>query len=66
MATRKLAPGLTVHAVGGQFRRTSIRQGQDRRGLVVLASDVTHFYENMATQPPVYDGLTYRRNAGGL
>ena len=48
----ELAPGLTVHAVGGHSAGLQFVRVKTRRGFVVLASDVTHFYENMASSRP--------------
>ncbi|MBV9459380.1 MAG: N-acyl homoserine lactonase family protein, partial [Bradyrhizobium sp.] len=48
----ELAPGLTVHAVGGHSAGLQFVRVKTRRGFVLLASDVTHFYENMASQRP--------------
>ena len=48
----ELAPGLTVHAVGGHSAGLQFVRVKTRRGFVVLASDVTHFYENMASGRP--------------
>ena len=48
----ELAPGLTVHAVGGHSAGLQFVRIKTRRGFVVLASDVTHFYENMASSRP--------------
>src|ERR1700693_5814120 len=48
----ELAPGLTVHAVGGHSAGLQFVRVKTARGFVVLASDVTHFYENMASSRP--------------
>ena len=48
----ELAPGITVHAVGGHSAGLQFVRVKTRRGFVVLASDVTHFYENMASSRP--------------
>jgi glyoxylase-like metal-dependent hydrolase (beta-lactamase superfamily II) len=48
----ELAPGLTVHAVGGHSAGLQFVRVKTARGFVVLASDVTHFYENMASCRP--------------
>lgn len=47
-----LAPGLTLHHVGGHTMGMQCVRVHTRRGWVVLASDVTHFYENMETDRP--------------
>ena len=48
----ELAPGITVHAAGGHSAGLQFVCVNTRRGPVVLASDVSHFYENMASQRP--------------
>jgi glyoxylase-like metal-dependent hydrolase (beta-lactamase superfamily II) len=47
-----LAPGITVHAAGGHSAGLQFVRVRTARGFVVLASDVSHFYENMASQRP--------------
>ena len=48
----QLAPGITLHAVGGHSMGLQCVRVNTERGQVVLASDVTHFYENMETGRP--------------
>jgi glyoxylase-like metal-dependent hydrolase (beta-lactamase superfamily II) len=48
----ELAPGLTIHAAGGHSAGLQFVRVKTRRGFVVLASDVSHFYENMASGRP--------------
>ncbi|NMJ43360.1 N-acyl homoserine lactonase family protein [Roseomonas sp. JC162] len=48
----ELAPGITLHAVGGHSMGLQCVRVSTARGKVVLASDVTHFYENMDTGRP--------------
>lgn len=48
----ELAPGITLHAVGGHSMGLQCVRVATARGPVVLASDVTHFYENMETGRP--------------
>ena len=48
----ELAPGITVHAAGGHSAGLQFVRVRTRRGFVVLASDVSHFYENMASERP--------------
>ncbi len=43
----ELAPGLTVHYVGGHTMGLQVVRVWTRRGWVVLASDSAHFYANM-------------------
>lgn len=48
----ELAPGITLHAVGGHSAGLQFVRVHTRRGWVVVASDVTHFYENMESLRP--------------
>jgi len=48
----ELAPGVTLHPVGGHSAGMQFVRVHTRRGWVVVASDVTHFYENMASGRP--------------
>src|SRR6201994_2821739 len=48
----ELAPGITLHAIGGHSDGLQFVRVKTRRGFVVVASDTTHFYENMASQRP--------------
>jgi glyoxylase-like metal-dependent hydrolase (beta-lactamase superfamily II) len=48
----ELAPGITIHAAGGHSAGLQFVRVRTIRGFVVLASDVSHFYENMASQRP--------------
>jgi glyoxylase-like metal-dependent hydrolase (beta-lactamase superfamily II) len=50
--TEELAPGLTVHHVGGHTMGLQILRVRTRRGWVVLASDATHFYANLEEGRP--------------
>ncbi|MBX9648896.1 MAG: N-acyl homoserine lactonase family protein, partial [Xanthobacteraceae bacterium] len=43
----ELAPGITIHAASGHSAGLQFVRVNTRRGPVVLASDVSHFYENM-------------------
>ncbi len=71
--TAELAPGVTVHLVGGHSGGLQIMRVPTARGWVVLASDATHFYANMerglpfpivADVPAVLEGYaTLRRLA---
>ncbi len=54
----EIAPGITVHHVGGHTMGLQFVRVLTRRGWVVVASDTTHFYENMeriAPFPIVYN-----------
>jgi glyoxylase-like metal-dependent hydrolase (beta-lactamase superfamily II) len=48
----ELAPGLTLHHIGGHSLGLQVVRVRTRRGWVVLASDATHFYANMETLRP--------------
>jgi glyoxylase-like metal-dependent hydrolase (beta-lactamase superfamily II) len=48
----EIAAGLILHPAPGHSAGLQIVQVHTRRGWVVLASDATHFYENMATNRP--------------
>ena len=54
----ELAPGITVHEVGGHSKGLQIVRVRTRRGWVVIGSDASHFYANMEQGRPfpiVYD-----------
>lgn len=44
--------GISLHHVGGHSDGMQIVRVMTERGAVVLASDASHFYQNMATQNP--------------
>jgi glyoxylase-like metal-dependent hydrolase (beta-lactamase superfamily II) len=46
------APGISVHHIGGHTPGIQVVRVNTRRGAVVLASDTTHYYENMETGRP--------------
>ena len=48
----ELTPGITMHPVGGHSAGLQFVRVHTRRGWVVLASDVTHFYQNMEQGRP--------------
>ena len=48
----ELAPGITLHAAGGHSDGLQFVRVNTARGPVVLASDVSHFYENLASGRP--------------
>ena len=50
--TDELAPGLSVHHVGGHTRGLQVVRAFTERGWVVLASDATHFYANLEQARP--------------
>ena len=62
----ELAPGITLHPTGGHSAGLQFVRVHTRRGWVVLASDVTHFYENLETQRPFHHRVSRRRDAGRL
>jgi glyoxylase-like metal-dependent hydrolase (beta-lactamase superfamily II) len=47
--TEEIAPGVTVHHVGGHSKGLQVVRVWTRRGWMVLASDASHFYANMET-----------------
>lgn len=49
---RDLAPGLSVHRVGGHTAGMQVVRAATPAGAVVLASDSSHFYENVETDRP--------------
>lgn len=48
----ELAPGVTLHRVGGHSRGLQVVRVNTARGAVVLGSDAAHFYANMDRQAP--------------
>lgn len=48
----EIAPGIVLYPAPGHSDGLQIARVHTRRGWVVLASDATHFYENMATNRP--------------
>jgi glyoxylase-like metal-dependent hydrolase (beta-lactamase superfamily II) len=48
----ELAPGLSLHLIGGHTRGLQVVRVQTRRGAVVLASDASHLYANMEQVRP--------------
>lgn len=48
----ELAPGITLHRVGGHTRGLQIVRVHTRRGWVVLAADAAHFYANWQQRRP--------------
>lgn len=47
-----LRPGITLHKVGGHAAGLQCLSVQTERGLVVLACDAVHFYDNLDTGTP--------------
>jgi glyoxylase-like metal-dependent hydrolase (beta-lactamase superfamily II) len=50
--SKELAPGISLHAVGGHSAGMQFVRVHTKRGWVVVASDVTHFYENLESGRP--------------
>jgi glyoxylase-like metal-dependent hydrolase (beta-lactamase superfamily II) len=48
----EIAPGVSVHHVGGHSAGLQAVRVRTRRGWLVLASDVSHFYENIEDRNP--------------
>jgi glyoxylase-like metal-dependent hydrolase (beta-lactamase superfamily II) len=46
------APGIECHLVGGHTNGLQVVRVHTRRGWVVLASDASHYYENMDAEMP--------------
>jgi glyoxylase-like metal-dependent hydrolase (beta-lactamase superfamily II) len=49
---REIAPGLSVHLIGGHAKGIQVVRARTARGWLVLASDATHYYENFETYRP--------------
>ena len=50
--TAEIAPGITLHLVGGHSGGLQIMRVPTARGMVVLASDATHFWANIRRRNP--------------
>jgi glyoxylase-like metal-dependent hydrolase (beta-lactamase superfamily II) len=48
----EIAPGVSVHLIGGHTMGLQVVRVHTRRGWLVLASDASHFYANMEQQRP--------------
>lgn len=48
----ELAPGVSVHLVGGHTQGLQIVRVKTRRGYIVLASDAAHYLENLRARSP--------------
>ena len=48
--TDEIAPGVTIHKIGGHTKGLQCVRVATRRGHVVLASDATHFYQHIETR----------------
>ena len=54
----ELAPGLTVHRLGGHTDGLQVVRAETRSGPMVLASDAAHFWEHLTSGRPfasIYD-----------
>ena len=52
-----LAPGISLHPAPGHSAGLQFVRVNTQRGVVVLASDVTHYYEHMQTERPFTTAL---------
>jgi glyoxylase-like metal-dependent hydrolase (beta-lactamase superfamily II) len=50
--TAEIAPGITVHHIGGHTDGLQVVRVPTERGWVVLASDATHLWANISTRNP--------------
>ena len=59
-ADEQLAPGISLHRVGGHSRGLQVVRVETARGPVVIGSDAAHFYANMErdTPFPVLDSVS--------
>lgn len=48
----RLAPGIGLHLIGGHTQGLQAVTVETRRGVVVLASDASHYYANMDSERP--------------
>lgn len=48
----EVAPGITLHHIGGHSDGLQVVRVNTRRGPIVLASDAAHYYENMILKRP--------------
>ncbi len=48
----EIAPGITVHHVGGHTKGLQVVRVHTARGWLVLASDASHYYRNMEEGRP--------------
>lgn len=56
----QIAPGITLHRLGGHSRGLQVVRVETGNGAVVVASDAAHFYANMEREKPfpVFDRLS--------
>jgi glyoxylase-like metal-dependent hydrolase (beta-lactamase superfamily II) len=64
----RLAPGITLHRVGGHTRGLQVVRVHTQRGWVVLASDAAHFYANWRERRPfpIVDNVAAYLDAFGV
>ena len=60
------APGLTLHRVSGHTAGLQCVRAWTRRGWLVLASDATHFYENLEADSPYREVIDVRAALDGF
>ena len=58
----ELAPGISVHHIGGHTAGLQCVRVATARGWLVLASDSSHYYEHMETGRVLPDGIPCRRD----
>ena len=59
-------PGLSMHLVGGHTPGTQVVRVNTQRGWIVLASDASHFYENMESGNSFRGTHDVERNVAGF
>ena len=62
----EIAPGITVHKIGGHSKGLQCVRVKTKRGTVVLASDTAHLYAHIERGPRVPDHLQCGRGARRL
>ncbi|MEL7215070.1 MAG: N-acyl homoserine lactonase family protein, partial [Pseudomonadota bacterium] len=61
-----VAPGVTVHRIGGHARGLQAVRVKTAAGWLVLASDATHYYENFLTGKPFPIVVDLQNMLGGF
>lgn len=62
---KEIAPGISLHRVGGHAPGMQIVRVYTERGWVVLASDASHFYQNMRGRNPFTVFANYQEMFSG-
>ena len=62
----ELAPGITLHHIGGHAMGLQSIRVKTKRGFVMLAADAVHLYPHLDEARDLPDHLQSRRGAGGL